>query len=398
MNDYFLADDLSGALDAAAAFHRAGRRVRIAVSADAWPEGGPDDVVGVTTETRNASPDEAARVVTRVIAHGSARGGRLLYKKIDSTLRGPVAAEIAALRAALPDARVLFAPANPRVGRTVRAGRLLVRGVPVAETEFGSDPVYPVRESALPVLLGAAADEHVVIPDVETEADLEVAVARMDAAGGPWVPVGSGALARPVAARARTAVPAQAGPAEAGGSRAMALVGGPILLLGGSAHPGNRAQAARLTADRGVPVVELAGVPGAAGPDASALASALASLSDRGAVALLAPRERLPAAEALATVVATARAVIEHGRVGRLFVTGGETAFALAGALGVMTFEFEAEIEAGLALACSDRGAQERWWAVKPGGFGDQLTWVRAYDALRAGIRGRVRASERGVG
>lgn len=398
MNDYFLADDLSGALDAAAAFHHAGRRVRIAVSADAWPEVGLDDVVGVTTETRNATPDEAARVVTRVIAHGGARGGRLLYKKIDSTLRGPVAAEIAALRAALPDARVLFAPANPRVGRTVRNGRLLVRGVPVGETEFGSDPVCPVRESTLRVLLGAAADERVSIPDIETEADLETAVARMDAAGGPWVPVGSGALARPVAARARAAAPALAGATELDESRATSLAAAPILMLGGSAHPGNRAQAARLAADRGVPVIELAGAPGAAGQDAAALALALTSLSDHGAVALVAPRERMPAAEALATVVATARAVIEHGGVGRLFVTGGETAFALAGALGVTSFEFQAEIEAGLALACSGRGAQERSWAVKPGGFGDEQTWVRAYDALRAGIRGSVRAPERGVG
>lgn len=422
MNDYFLADDLSGALDAAAAFHHAGRRVRIALSADAWPEGGPDDIVGLTTETRNASPDDAARVVAKVIALGRGRGGRLLYKKIDSTLRGPVAAEIAALRAALPDARVLFAPANPRVGRTVRDGRLLVRGVPVTETEFGRDPVWPVRESHLRTLLGPAGGESIVIPDIGSDADLEAAVAQMDAAGHAWVPVGSGALARPVAARksagretsaagsGRLAVEASTSRgsgltgadasriAVGGGEPAGVPVAAPLLMLGGSAHPGNRAQAARLTADRGVPVLELSGDPGAAGVDTAVVASALTSLSSRGAVALQAPRERLTAAEALAKIVATAQAVIESGRVGRLFVTGGETAFALAGALGVTTFEFQAEIEAGLALACSGRGAQERWWAVKPGGFGDEQTWVRAYDALRAGVRGRVRAPERGVG
>jgi uncharacterized protein YgbK (DUF1537 family) len=378
MNDYFLADDLSGALDAAAAFHHAGRRVRVALSVDAWPEVGPDDVVGVTTETRNAGSAEAARVVTRVIAHGRARGGRLLYKKIDSTLRGPVAAEIAALRAALPEARVLFAPANPRVGRTVNAGRLLVRGVPVAETEFGRDPVCPVRESALRLLLGAAADERVVIPDVETESDLEAAVARMDVAGGPWVPVGSGALARPVAARARAAVPGLAGPAEVETGRVGAVAAAPILLLGGSAHPGNRAQAARLTAERGVPAVDVD-----ATDLARTVADASAALARCGAVALLAPAERLMAAEALRAIVATARDVIGAGSVARVFVTGGETAFALAGALGVADFEFRAEIEAGLALAGSVDGVERRWWAVKPGGFGDGETWVRAFDALR---------------
>ena len=379
MNDYFLADDLSGALDAAAAFHHAGRRVRIALSADAWPEGGPDDIVGVTTETRNAPPNAAAQVVTRVIGQGCARGGRLLYKKIDSTLRGPVAAEIAALRAALPDARVLFAPANPRVGRTVRAGRLLVRGVPVAETEFGHDPVCPVRESALRVLLGAAAEEHVVIPDVETEADLEAAVARMDAAGGPWVPVGSGALARPVAARLVGGGAAGSRPRSVvAGGLGLGVVAAPILMLGGSAHPGNREQAARLAAGRGVPAVEIA-----VNDLARTVANARAALARRGAVTLLALAGRMAAAAALRAIVTVACQVIGGGSVARVFVTGGETAFALAGEVGVTALEYCAEIEAGLALACSGDAGDRRWWAVKPGGFGDGETWVRAFDALR---------------
>src|SRR5262245_34515428 len=119
--DFFVADDLSGALDAAGAFHRAGRRVKIVLSLEAWRgEADPEEVVAVTTETRNARPAEAAAAVARAIEHGRARGGRLVYKKIDSTLRGPVAAELGALAAAMPEARILFAPANPAVGRTVR--------------------------------------------------------------------------------------------------------------------------------------------------------------------------------------------------------------------------------------------------------------------------------------
>ena len=121
MKEYFLADDLSGALDAAAAFHHAGRRVRIMLSADHWSA---DEglVIGVTTETRNATPQWAAAVVERAIARGQEQGARLVYKKIDSTLRGPVAAEIGALGRRMPGTRILFTPANPGVGRTVRDG------------------------------------------------------------------------------------------------------------------------------------------------------------------------------------------------------------------------------------------------------------------------------------
>lgn len=390
MNDYFLADDLSGALDAASAFHQTGRRVVIALDAGKWPGVGPDDVVGVTTETRNAAPDDAARVVTQAIARGREHGGRLLYKKIDSTLRGPVAAEIAALLAALPEASVLFAPANPRVGRTVRHGRLLVRGVPVAETEFGRDPIWPVRESSIRALLGAAASERVVIPDTETEADLLATVVRMEVAGGPWVPVGSGALARAVEARRIAAGAASTASVEgkiapdkirAAADRGVPTGRGPtpprIVMIGGSSHPGNRVQAARLTEARGVPVCDL----GVTDLEAT-VAGAVTALRAQGAVTLMAPAARMAADETLRAMVTIGRQVIARGEVARLFVTGGETAFALAGALGISAFEMVAEIEAGLVLARSGEGANRRWWAVKPGGFGDEETWVRAWDAL----------------
>src|SRR5206468_1790519 len=110
---------LSGALDAAAAFHHAGRRVRVALSSAAWSEVSPDEVIGFTTETRNAAPAVAAEKITRILAEARERGGRLRYKKIDSTMRGPIAAELGALMAAMPEARILFTPANPAVGRTV---------------------------------------------------------------------------------------------------------------------------------------------------------------------------------------------------------------------------------------------------------------------------------------
>ena len=150
MSDFLIADDLSGALDAAAAFHDAGRRVTIVLSPKTWPRAveGKRNRCADNRDTQRISGRRRCRshAGDRV---GCASGGRLLYKKIDSTLRGPVAAELAALTSALPGSRVLFLPANPAVGRTVRDGSLLVHGVPVAATEFGRDPVSPVTKSSI---------------------------------------------------------------------------------------------------------------------------------------------------------------------------------------------------------------------------------------------------------
>ena len=78
MSDWFLADDLSGALDAGAAFHAAGRRVRLVEATDDWWPGTEGEIVGVNTESRNLPPAAAAARVAATLAHASARGARLV--------------------------------------------------------------------------------------------------------------------------------------------------------------------------------------------------------------------------------------------------------------------------------------------------------------------------------
>ena len=374
MSDFFLADDLSGALDAAAAFHHAGQRVTIALTLEAWPaKTGAGEVVAFTTETRNAAPAAAMEAVTRAIAHGHAHGGQLVYKKIDSTLRGPVAAELAALEAALPGANILFTPANPAVGRTVRDGILHVHGVPLAGTEFGRDPVMPVRESTIHRLLGDAASPRVTIADAETEPDLAAAVARIAAAGKPWVAVGSGALARPVAiTRCRVRAPAGSGVAR--------RVDGPLLFVGGSAHPVNRGQARRLEREQGVRVHAVA-----IADRGSAVGAAAADLAERGAATLMIQEARAESRAALAAIAAAASEALALTPARRIFATGGETAFALCRALGISALTFSAELEPGLSLSRAATKTGEILFAIKPGGFGDDQTWNRAWRGLQRG-------------
>ena len=376
--DFFLADDLSGALDAAAAFHGAGRAVTVRLSGtglptrEAEPTGQetratPDhEVTAYTTETRNATDAIAARSVADAIARGHAGGGRLLFKKIDSTLRGPVVAEVRALLAALPEVRVLFTPANPRAGRTVRDGVLRVHGVPVAETEFGRDPVSPVRESSLRVLLREFPAARLAIADVVSEEDLVAAVAKMNADGGGWVGVGSGALAAVVAGKRRRGL----GPRPD-------VPAGPALIVCGSTHPVNRAQAAELQRERGVPAFEVALREPMAG-----VRAAVERLRSGGGAALLLEPARGDSAEALQAIVRAALHAIETASVRRLFVMGGETAFGVCGALGVRSLQFVKEIEPGASVSAVRFHDRPALVAMKNGGFGDAGTWVRVWDEI----------------
>ena len=70
---------------------------------------------------------------------------RILFKKIDSTLRGHIGAEIAALLSARQGTTgsplrqrtiIVLAPAFPALGRTTVQGRQLLNGIPLEDTEL----------------------------------------------------------------------------------------------------------------------------------------------------------------------------------------------------------------------------------------------------------------------
>ena len=156
-----LADDLTGLCDSALAWHQAGLRQQ-----HLWVSPQPlltqpttlasaVDVLGVCTASRLLPPWEAynqlLKLYPKLLAHaGQSQHG---YKKIDSTLRGPLLAELAALQQASQADLMVVAPAYPSQQRQTIGGYQLLRGLPIELTEVGRDPQNPVRKSHLPTLL-----------------------------------------------------------------------------------------------------------------------------------------------------------------------------------------------------------------------------------------------------
>ncbi len=151
-----LADDLTGALEVGAKFADRGLPAPVISKSgfDLSHHEGATPVLAVDTETRHASPTAAAAVVHKLACQARDNDVRLIYKKTDSTLRGNIASELQALILAFPGQPVVYVPAYPRLGRTVRDGVLLVDGMPVDRTTFAIDPLDPVRESYIPALFG----------------------------------------------------------------------------------------------------------------------------------------------------------------------------------------------------------------------------------------------------
>lgn len=120
------------------------------------------DILCVSTDSRNGSAHAAHARVARVMDWIGPRPVRRV-KKIDSLLRGHVAAEVDAFLALPGGTRrpALVAAALPSQGRTTRDGVQLADGTPVHLSESSDDPLAPTRTSRLADLMpGDVAVTH----------------------------------------------------------------------------------------------------------------------------------------------------------------------------------------------------------------------------------------------
>ncbi|WFN15398.1 four-carbon acid sugar kinase family protein [Burkholderia contaminans] len=145
-----VADDLSGAADCAVAGLRQGLTAMVLLDTEHAPAPTSGvDILSVDVDSRRASKDLAARRNVAAVESLS-RAGTRVYKKVDSTLRGNVAAEVAALAPHLGMA--IVCPAYPASGRTTRDGRQWIHGVPVEASEYWRNENLPGKADLVALL------------------------------------------------------------------------------------------------------------------------------------------------------------------------------------------------------------------------------------------------------
>jgi D-threonate/D-erythronate kinase len=402
-----IADDLTGAADSGVQIARAGYRTAVAFRGSPVPPADDLDAVAVDTDSRAMSAASAAKLV--VEAGHSMRDARVVFKKVDSTLRGPIAAELSAALEATGREVAVFCPAFPDAGRTVSGGVLLVNGVPVHETGFRDDPVTPVRESHLPTLLSAMcpalatlstedlgnagkvqsvlANSNCVVADAETDAELEALVRAVpDPASVLWV--GSAGLVR--AFGVVHAGPRAAEPDEMPGSASR------VVVVVGSLNRVARQQLEVLQMGAYMAPVPLNAAALLGNPSEGAMEVTIASarsalLNGRGVVVYSTADRSLGrtaggeaarrVAEALAEVVI---GLSQEELFDALVLTGGDTAVRVAQRLGATGVLLQGEIEPGVPVGTLI-GPKPYRVVTKAGGFGDAGTLLKAVQTLLKG-------------
>ncbi|WP_436925387.1 four-carbon acid sugar kinase family protein [Halosimplex amylolyticum] len=415
-NALVVADDLTGAMDTGHGFAERGRSVRVRRSTGADPPDtatGPADVLVVDTDSRDDDADVAATAVARAV---DTHPAGLVYKKVDSTLRGNVVAEVDAAVAAAGADLAVVAPAFPATGRTTEDGRHLVDGTPLAEAGYGASEsalrafftpsAYPVgRVDTATVAVGAdtvadrlaalAADDRpaLAICDAHTDDQLAAIADGAESVDLDVLFVGSGGLAAHVAVPGEAAAAADPRTDSSGESGVLGVVGSV-----------NERTLAQLAAVDGAAVVRLDPAAAVRDPEETGRAAAetLTTLLDRRGRAVVtaatgaddvSAAERAAAdvdavaADRIATALAAAaRATVDGAAPGVLFLTGGDVAGAVLDALGAdelaLTGESVAEgVPEGRIATGPAAGTRV---VTKAGGFGGERVILNCLDALGA--------------
>ena len=389
-----IADDLTGAADTGVQLARAGYRTAVAFRDTPIPPAEDLDAVVLDTDSRAMPDGFAARRVMETVR--AVRYTRIVYKKLDSTLRGPIAAELAAALGASGRDRAVVAPAFPSAGRTTVDGVQLVRGVPVQETEARNDPRTPVREGHIPTLLATAfssvgplsvqdlADPATVrrtlegavcvVADAARDEDLEALVRAVpDPSRVLWA--GSAGLAIALGHMYPGPSAGRAPPPPAPARKVLVVVGS----LSGAAR-----EQLRSLEEQGCPAVSVA-----ASLSEEALGIAREALSREACLAVHTAENRDSSdpgvvVEALAEVVG---ALSEEGLFDALVLTGGDTAVGVARRLGAVGVRLEGEVEPGIPVGTLIGPSPYRV-VTKAGAFGEPGTLVGAVETLLEGREG----------
>ena len=417
-----VADDLTGAIDAAAPFATLGVSTGVFLSPHGTLDSPEWDVVSVNTQTRNlAGPEVETEVRSAVRKLVSAGHGRV-FKKIDSTLRGHPGPEIAAAMAEAEAPYVFVAPSFPETGRTVRDGVLYIDGRPVRDAvEKGAAPGSAGTSSVVKLLAeqtgrrtglvdlatveaGASAIRNrigklisagitILVFDAVERSHLQRIVSAVIEAYPDGLLAGSAGLS---SALAQELSPNPTAVADSGG----AAREDPVLVVAGSVNTVTLAQLDRLVNMAGVNTIRVDGAPAAESADKAdaelrRTLRGVASTFGRGRDVVIRwtpETERLLASTQAPMLMKTgdllsgflqhlSGEIFAESRPGALVLTGGETAYAILSGLGAQGVVLRTELQPGIVLGTAAGGhANGTAVVTKAGGFGDEQALVTAIE------------------
>ncbi len=281
-----ICDDLTGAMEAGLQLFKKGFPAYVIMHRSelarvcSWGERNNTAAFVIDTESRNVSCDEAASRIKAAWQGITQAGFRLVYKKVDSTLRGNLGREMEVILQHGKFEIIVFVPALPFNGRTTIQGYHYLNGYRLSESDLAKDPFASIKDSYIPKVLirqtsvptavvsleeirkgpdfldNLLHELHlkgclIAIGDAETEGDIEIISAALSESSLRLLPCGSAGL---LAKMALPETPNANGIVTSSGHKANGSGRG-VLVISGS--PAKVTKQQILNAAKHVPVIRL---------------------------------------------------------------------------------------------------------------------------------------------
>jgi uncharacterized protein YgbK (DUF1537 family) len=395
-----LADDLTGGCDAGVQFSLRGLATRVYLDLPREPAVGVSVLVN---HCRGDSAEEAVSKVRQACDWIAASGMNLSYKKIDSTMKGNVGAELEAIRNKFPDRLILVSPSFPKMGRILFDGWLKVHSgeafepIHVPSLLTGQGPARLAHISQPPgsagceelvklILQAEAAGSRIIVIDAISESHLRaIAEAAAQIVPQPLL-VGSAGLA---AAWSELLLEKRNGGSEAIAQTARFVfpssrttAAGPVVLCIGSTNRVTTRQLQHLAATQTVSIFDL---------QRDDPNQAQSALGEGFHLAVPLPPGSVP----MENLRRLFSAILDSSLGRGLLCSGGDTARLVCTSLGVRAIQLDNEVLPGLPWGTLVGGPADGLpICTKAGGFGDTEALCHAVNFLAAQPRFQVKHSE----
>lgn len=415
MNILVVADDLTGATDTALQFAKMNREVVIITPGENSVNFGPEaSLLVLNTETRGLTPSEAHKKVRAQLAVLGDWEPQLVFKKIDSTLRGNIGSEIDGLMTAYNLDLAAIAPAYPENGRYTIGGYQLVHGSLLEDLELASSGETQEMGSFVPSVLAAQTRRRIghvgvetirhsdvmgntqaflhlggglLVFDSATPRDMDKVVAGLAALNGRVLWVGSAGLAAALARSLQLDQPTKNG----FGANQPLKPQGQVLLVAGSQNPVTSGQVGKLIQSG---KASLLAVPVRHLIDETSLQDyinrGLQLLKGGRNLALTIdqteeknPPKRDVSDRIAQRLTAIAAAIAQAWPLAGVVATGGDIALHTWRQLNLGNLSVTGEIEEGIPVCVGRHGKEELLFVTKAGGFGGESALLKAVTMLK---------------
>ncbi|MDC3417568.1 four-carbon acid sugar kinase family protein [Aquibacillus salsiterrae] len=161
-----VADDLTGANDSGVQLSRYGLKTSVrfqTTNEDAMS----DEAIVIDTDSRSIKKEDAYQRVLSAASYIKRNQFDIIYKKVDSTLRGNLGKELDAMYDEIKPELVILAPGYPKNGRKIVQGQMYLHDTPINETEIAKDPKCPVLDAYVPHVFQQQTDREIGLVHID---------------------------------------------------------------------------------------------------------------------------------------------------------------------------------------------------------------------------------------